>query len=172
MAKKTGVGTSAFTHVDDVGADVHVSNPLHQDALHYGGQVPPKHELAEVVLGPPPFGSPDPRTLGHHMLGGASVEHPASARELDPEFEANRRRMQLAGAADDKQLNDMTKDELKQYADQRGISIRPARRRMNFLVQLVAMVLTIVMMIAMTMLITPLSQRLIFFLRLKSVVLM
>lgn len=78
-------GTSEFTYRDDLGAELHTSNPDHHEAMFYGGAVPAKHELQEVVLGPPAFGSPDPRTLGHNMLP-AGNEQPDSAPDIAKDY--------------------------------------------------------------------------------------
>lgn len=88
MAKR-GVGSSVFTHVDDLGAELHTSDFNHKDAMFYGGDVPKKHELQEVVLGPPAFGSPDPRTLGHTMAP-ANNERAASAPDLSEDYGAGK----------------------------------------------------------------------------------
>lgn len=85
MAEKRKVGTSDFTYQDDLGAEVHPSNPDHHDAMFYGGEVPAKHELQEVVLGPPAFGSPDPRTLGH-VMNPASGEQSNAAPEVSDDY--------------------------------------------------------------------------------------
>jgi Rho termination factor-like protein len=119
MGKKSQVGSSPFTHQDDLGAELHPSNPEHTEALLHGGPVTPKEELEEVVLGPGAFGSPDPQTLGHVMM--PAVEGSPSAAKLAPEFSHLQEQGTYAGQADEEQLNEMTKEELSNYADQRGV---------------------------------------------------
>jgi hypothetical protein len=84
MAKQK-VGTSDFSYQDDLGAELHPTNPDHHEAAFHGGRVPPKTELQEVVLGPPAFGSPDPRTLGHNMLP-AGNEQTDSAPDISEDY--------------------------------------------------------------------------------------
>lgn len=97
MAKKKSgsVGSSVFTHQDDLGADLHPSDPYHHEAMFYGGNVPRKHQLQEVVLGPPAFGSPDPRTLGHTMQPATDAD---SAPDLSPDYAGGK---PVAGINDD-----------------------------------------------------------------------
>lgn len=112
------MGTSPFTHNDDALTPIHTSAADHHDALHYGGEVPPKNELAEIILGPPAYGSPDPRTLGHRMH--PLEDRPASAPNLDLGFEALQGRSSgEVVTADD--LNSMSKAEIKDLVDQAGL---------------------------------------------------
>lgn len=137
MAKNTksredrGVGSSAFTHVDDMGADLHPSDPDHHEAMFYGGGVPGKSEVNEVVLGPPAFGSPDPRTLGHVMM--PATDHPVSAPELSSDY-AGDKQAQLgptgdqnqggASTSSDKSWNkSMSKADLLKEADSRNLDV-------------------------------------------------
>lgn len=128
MAKKGQIGTSGFTHVDDATAGIHPSTVEGANHLFYGDAMTPKHELAEVVLGPAPFGSPDPRTLGHQMLPvNTDSGQTPSAPKLDEDFQ--RVRSHLAGSASSDSLDDMTKDELVNYANQRGIHIDSSMKK-------------------------------------------
>lgn len=112
-------GTSGFTFEDDERAPIHPSTPEGANNLFYGEAMPPKHELDAVVLGPPPFGSPDIRTLGHQMLPLEDGAAPASAPQLDPDW-VKQHRVTLAGPATEDELDQMTKDELKTRADALG----------------------------------------------------
>lgn len=118
MGEKKHLGTSAFTHQDDAGAEIHTSTV--EGALHhfYGEPMTPKHQLAEIVLGPAPFGSPDPRTLGHRMQPLADGSEPHSAAPLDEDWVARNR---TAGLSSEEDLDGMTKDELKTRADALGV---------------------------------------------------
>lgn len=130
--KDRGIGSSAFTHVDDMGADLHPSDLDHHNAMFYGGGVPGKSEVSEVVLGPPAFGSPDPRTLGHVMM--PATDHPVSAPDLSPDY-AGDKEAQL-GPEPEETVNDedddsndatwnksMNKADLLKEADSRNLDV-------------------------------------------------
>lgn len=123
---RRAVGTSAFTHQDDNGADLHPANADHQDALHYGGELPSKATTVPIVLGPPAFGSPDIRTLGHIMHPDAE---PASAPDLDTEFEEMRGNANNSGGDEETfeisedDLRSMSKPELRKLAGEIGLTV-------------------------------------------------
>ena len=112
-------GTSSFTHIDDAVAPTHTSHPGHFDALHYGEEHEDVRDREQVVLGPPAFGSPDPRTLGHTM-------HPDmrshSAPSLDPDFHAIQRTPMIRVIMED-ELNEMSKAELYGLAKEAGLDV-------------------------------------------------
>lgn len=114
MGEKKHLGTSAFTHQDDANAEMHTTTIHGKESLLYGEPMPPKHQLEEIVLGPAPFGSPDPRTLGHRMQPLSDGSEPASAAPLDEDWV---KRNRLAGTTSEEELDDLTKDELKSRAD-------------------------------------------------------
>lgn len=115
------MGTSQFTHGDDDRTPLHPSNPDHHDALHYGDAVPPKNQLTEIILGPPAFGSPDPRTLGHRM--NPLEDRPASAPALDPTFESLQGRTDNTVVVTEDELSQMSKAELRDLVDSAGIDV-------------------------------------------------
>lgn len=115
------MGTSQFTHEDDNRTPLHPSDPEHHDALHYGGQVPPKNQLVEIILGPPAFGSPDPRTLGHRM--NPLEDRPASAPALDPSFEELQGRTDNTVVVTEDELSQMSKAELRDLVDGTGVDV-------------------------------------------------
>lgn len=126
MAKR---GTSPFTHEDDAKTPIHPADSRHFDALHYGDEVPPKHQMESVILGPGAFGSPDPRTLGHRM--NPLEDRPASAPSLDPNFEEFQGRKapeQASGLGDthivvsEDELNQMSKSDVFDLATSAGLS--------------------------------------------------
>lgn len=114
------IGTSPFTFQDDAGAEIHLSTVEGAQRHFYGKPMTPKHQLEEVVLGPAPFGSPDPRTLGHRMV--PLEDGPASARELDEDF-VKMQKANFAGRVDTEQLEELTKDELLEQAEQLGVDV-------------------------------------------------
>lgn len=142
MSEET-VGSSDFTYRDDLGAEVHPSDPDHHRAMFYGGSVPPKTELKEVVLGPPAFGSPDPRTLGHVMLP-AGNEQTDSAPEISEDYASGKPLFNKVsssheedstqgGGSDSNDGNSqsdrdwnksMRKDELLKVAEARGLDVK------------------------------------------------
>lgn len=133
-------GTSPFTHEDDAKTPIHPSDPKHFDALHYGDEVPPKHEIKPVVLGPGAFGSPDPRTLGHRMH--PLEDRPASAPNLDPGFEE----FQGRGATEvpntehlvvtEEGLNEMSKSDVFELATNAGLN-PPSKATKSELIDLI-----------------------------------
>lgn len=129
--KKTHLGSSVFTHQDDATAPIHTTHPDHQDAHIYGGDVPPKHELEEVVLGPPAFGSPDPRTLGHVM---SPIHESTSAPPLDPAFVALQKRTQAGvGEITEEDLQSKTKDELHALAQDLGVKVNKSASKQEII---------------------------------------
>lgn len=123
MPKK--IGTSAFTHQDDASAPIHTTNAEHTEAHVYGGEATDKNEEATIVLGPPAFGSPDVRTLGHIMRPDVK---PASAPKLDANFEALQA-VESGGVITEEELNQMTKSELMSLADQMGVDVNSSMKK-------------------------------------------
>lgn len=114
------IGTSPFTFQDDAGAEIHLSTVEGAKRHFYGVPMTPKHQIEEVVLGPAPFGSPDPRTLGHRMV--PLEDGPVSAAELDEDF-VKMQKANFAGRVDTEQLDELTKDELLEQAEQLGVDV-------------------------------------------------
>lgn len=128
MAKKRG--TSAFTHIDDAVAPIHTTNAEHSDSLHYGAEVP--EAQGTVILGPGPFGSPDPRTLGHRM--NPAEDRPASAPALDKNF--TKMQGELSGQVvfvSEDQLNQMSKQDLIDLADRAGVEVNKSETKQEII---------------------------------------
>lgn len=120
MAKQRG--TSAFTVQDSVDTPLHsgVSEEMHvaQHRAVAEADVNKGAELGEVVFGPGAFGSPDPKTLAHHLLtDGDGQLTSETAPELADDYAAN----SGLGEVDSTDLEQMNKDDLVNYAEQRGI---------------------------------------------------
>jgi hypothetical protein len=117
MASKRHVGTSGFTHQDDASAPIHTTDPNHLEAHVFGGPAPDE-ERETVVLGPPAYGSPDVRTLGHSVNPGMDGR---SAPELDSEFRA----IQATGdAVTEDDLQQMNKRDLIAFAEANNIEVK------------------------------------------------
>lgn len=123
MAKaKPRVGESAFTHQDDATAPIHTSNPEHMEAHVFGG-APPEDERETVVIGPPAFGSPDVRTLGHSVNPDQNA---VSAPKLDSHFEAI---VNTRGVVTEEDLQEMSKDELVAFAENQGVDVKSSMKK-------------------------------------------
>jgi hypothetical protein len=123
MAKaKPRVGETAFTHQDDATAPIHTSNPEHMEAHVFGG-APPEDERETVVIGPPAFGSPDVRTLGHSVNPDQNA---VSAPKLDSHFEAI---VNTRGVMTESDLQEMSKADLVALAENHGIDVNSSMKK-------------------------------------------
>jgi hypothetical protein len=123
------VGTSPFTHKDDQTAPIHTTHGPHQEA-HLFGVEHDGDEKAEIILGPGPFGSPDPATLGHRM--NPLEPRPASAPKLDDKFHE----LQGTNFYTADELQGLTKAELFELAQEHGLKLKTSATREDILNQL------------------------------------